>query len=200
MSDNTTPTRPTRRDTIKYGSAVVSGGLLAGCTGEADPEQEAEPQQEADTEPTDDSYTVSMPPMGDVEFDAVPQSYMSYRVTHADMGIALGVGDRLKAVYKIDQYPFEFYDELPDVEIGVESLSEMELNEDYSVDKEWFYEQNVDVHLMDPEYMSQWLLTPEDVEEISRNVGPFFGHYARRRIGEERDYPFLSLYEIFEKV
>ena len=28
---------PTRRDTIKYGGAVVGGGLLAGCTGDSDP-------------------------------------------------------------------------------------------------------------------------------------------------------------------
>ncbi len=197
-TDETVHEAPTRRDTIKYGGAVVGGGLLAGCTGGSSSEQQADTES-ADEDSTD-PYTVSMPPMGEIEFDAVPQSYMSYRVTHADMGVALGVGDRLKAVYRVDQFPLEFYDELPGVDIDADSLSEMEVNDDYEADKEWFYEMDVDVHLMDPEYMSQWLLTSDDVEEISQNISPFFGHYARRRIGEERDYPFLSLYEIFEEI
>lgn len=189
-----TTTGPTRRDTLKYGAAI-GGAALAGCSDLADRNEGAETAGHGNG-----SYTVTMPPMGDVEFDSVPQSYMSYRVTHADMGVALGVGDRLKAVYNIGQYPFEFYDELPGVDVDVDSLSEIEVNEDYEADKEWFYEIDCDVHLMDPEYMSQWLLSPEDVDEIAQNIGPFFGHYARRRIGEERDYPFLSLYEIFENV
>ena len=34
--DSATHEAPTRRDTIKYGGAVVGGGLLAGCTGDLD--------------------------------------------------------------------------------------------------------------------------------------------------------------------
>ncbi|MDS0261209.1 ABC transporter substrate-binding protein [Haloarcula sp. S1CR25-12] len=184
----------TRRDTLKYGATAAASLGLAGCSDLAG-------QSGGDGTPTGTGpYTVSMPPMGEVEFDGVPETYMSYRVTHADIGVALGVGDRLQAVYKTSQYPFEFYDELPGVDVDGESLAEIEVNSDYEADKEWFYEMDCDVHLMDPEYMSQWLLTPEDVDELSEKVGPFFGHYARRRVGEQRDYPFLSLYEIFEKV
>jgi len=36
MMDNTSRKAPTHRDTIKYGSAVVTGGLLAGCAGQSD--------------------------------------------------------------------------------------------------------------------------------------------------------------------
>lgn len=193
--DETKRGESTRREFVTYGGTTVGGVLLAGCS-----ELAGQDDSGSTGETGEGSYSVTMPPMGTVEFDSVPQSYMSYRVTHADMGVALGVGDRLKAVYNIGQYPFEFYDELPGVDIDVDSLSEIEVNSDYEADKEWFYEMNCDVHLMDPEYMSQWLLTPDDVDEIAQSIGPFFGHYARRRVGEERDYPFLSLYDIFERV
>jgi len=36
MTDNTSRKASTRRDTIKYGGAVITGGLLAGCAGQGD--------------------------------------------------------------------------------------------------------------------------------------------------------------------
>ena len=66
MSDNDTNTTeaPTRRDTIKYGGAVVGGGLLAGCAGQSD----------SQTNAGEESYSVTMKPHGATTFSEVPES------------------------------------------------------------------------------------------------------------------------------
>ena len=44
MTDDVTEYEaPTRRDYVKYGGAVVGGGLLAGCTGDSPPPTTAPP-------------------------------------------------------------------------------------------------------------------------------------------------------------
>lgn len=85
MSDNDTGetirhAAPTRRDYVKYGGAVVGGGLLAGCAGdsssdrvETDTSTPTETTREETETPEDTSYSVTMEPVGTVEFDAVPE-------------------------------------------------------------------------------------------------------------------------------
>jgi iron complex transport system substrate-binding protein len=64
----------TRRDYIRYGGAVAGGGLLAGCTDDSGPAaSETATATETET-PTNDSYSVTMEPVGTVEFESVPET------------------------------------------------------------------------------------------------------------------------------
>jgi iron complex transport system substrate-binding protein len=204
--DNGGDEAPTRRDYMKYGGAVVGGTLLAGCSGQSDsggtPEATAtDTATKTETEnstPEDESYSVTIPPIGEVEFDSVPESYASMRAFHGEMGIALGQADKFQAVSSPDQLPYWMYDEL-----GVETPTADDLeaipSQNSTFDEEWFYEADLDVHLIDP-IGAAWAFEGVDWERIAEEVGPFFGHYARGQVGYSRDYPFLSLYEIFGKV
>jgi iron complex transport system substrate-binding protein len=211
---------PTRRDTIKYGGVVIGGGLLAGCTGQSGPgsgetedptetnlptetsTDEAATAAETDTEtstPEDESYSVTIPPIGTVEFDSVPESYCSMRAFHGEMGIALGQADKFQAVASPDQLPHWMYNELGIETPGADELEAIPSLENYSFDEEWFYEADLDVHLMDP-VGAAWAFESVDWERVAENVGPFVGHYSRTIKGTTRDYPYLGLYETFGKV
>jgi iron complex transport system substrate-binding protein len=61
---------------------------------------------------------------------------------------------------------------------------------------------DVDVHVADPNFLlnrGKW--AQSDVDEIAENVGPFFGNsiFSTGYTWHE-DYPYLSLYEAFEKL
>ena len=97
MTDNTRRNGPTRRATIKYGGTVVSGGLLAGCTGGS---EESTPE----TDPTtNESYSVTMEPMGTVEFDDPPEEFHRHlgeyrqRLSRHSTG-SINVADVMKGV------------------------------------------------------------------------------------------------------
>jgi iron complex transport system substrate-binding protein len=105
--DTDTTEAPTRRDTIKYGGAIVGGGLLAGCSSQSDggstsTETSAE-ETSTPTETEDTSYSVEMAPMGRVSFEAVPESWVPYGGDYADMGVALGHGDGLTRVGNVSE-------------------------------------------------------------------------------------------------
>jgi iron complex transport system substrate-binding protein len=87
---------PTRRDYVKYGGTVIGGGLVAGCTGRSDSGStpESTSTETSDTTETDASWTATMPPVGEVEFDAVPQSLFDSEGFVADVVTALGHGRR----------------------------------------------------------------------------------------------------------
>jgi iron complex transport system substrate-binding protein len=183
---------PTRRDTLRYGGAVAVGGLLAGCTGSDDPKSEP-----TETEPSE--YTVSMAPMGEVTFDSVPEDWMAYFSTYGDMAIALGQLDGLGGLIFTDNWPMEFFDALPDVEVSFEDIPQ--LMSESGIDKESFYEMDCDVHLFDPNFIKllddNW--ADEDFEEVAENIGPIFGNSIRRRGDDWHDYQYYSLYGAFEK-
>ena len=79
----TLPT-PSRCDYLRGGGALVAGSLLAGCSGDG---SNANSEKTSDKGTTDEGtstgsgktttdggpYSVSMAPMGDVEFDSVPE-------------------------------------------------------------------------------------------------------------------------------
>ncbi len=80
--DTTRYEAPTRRDYIKYGGGIVGSGLLAGCSGGdpgsttpgTTPADETESATTSRTSPqTEQSYSVTMAPMGEVSFDAVSE-------------------------------------------------------------------------------------------------------------------------------
>jgi len=182
---------PTRRDTIKYGSAVAAGGLLAGCIGETEPAEESEGNDDTD------AYTVEMAPMGEVSFESVPEQWAAYDGGYADMAVALGQADGLTGVGGADRYYTNVYDELPGVSVDRETI---EANPEVRT-KEEFYELDSDLHLYDPGMLRNWFdWSDADVEEIQSNVAPFLGNLIFRRSDEWHDYRYYTLYEAFEKV
>jgi iron complex transport system substrate-binding protein len=94
------------------------------------------------------------------------------------------------------------YDEFPGVSTpDVDSIESVPYNEDYSVDKEWFYEMDCDLHIIGPQYLTGWALSEEDIKELQTNVAPFFFQYGRGpEFAEEQGFNFLGLYPIFEKI
>jgi len=228
MSDDDTNTTeaPTRRDYMKYGGTVIGGGLLAGCTGDSSPGSDAAPEPpeteppsgtatatdadtgtEAATEtatPEDTSYSVTMAPMGEVEFESVPETAAIYDAVWADHLVALGQQDRIVSLGWPDRYFTGFYDELPGVSFDTSDLPGMWSD---GLPKELFYELDADVHHLDP---CRWLSFDSgwdrgDFDEIEGNVGPFFANrfsraHSQPPAGECRDaYRYYTLWELAEK-
>jgi len=212
MSNNdTTSDARTRRDYLKYGSAVISGGLLAGCTGDADSQSNpastdsdtltATETSDATPTPTAaDPYTVTMEPMGEVTFESVPEQWMAYFSTYGDMAIALGQLDGLTGLIYTENWPMEFFDAIPDVDVTFDDIPQ--LMGDGGIDKEAFYEMDSDVHLFDPNFVQvlddTW--TDADFTEITTNIGSIIGNSIRRRTDNWHDYRYYSLYEAFELI
>ncbi|WP_226482832.1 ABC transporter substrate-binding protein [Natrinema amylolyticum] len=191
MRDDTDSTTdvPTRRDALKYGGTVIGGGLLAGCTG--DPGTES-------ADDTSGSYSVTMEPVGTVEFDGVPETWVPYTGDYADMGVALGQSDGLSAIGVSDRFGIHLYEELPGVSVDEGDLTELYQD---GTGKEVFYELESDVHLIDPNFMVnrlQW--SQADVDEIRDTVAPFVGNTIFSRVYDWHDYADYTMYEAFEKV
>ncbi|AFK19398.1 ABC transporter substrate-binding protein [Haloferax mediterranei ATCC 33500] len=202
-------TEPTRREYLKYGGAVVGGGLFAGCLGDdgadSTPTESNSPSTSTETETTDtetttedSSYSVTMEPVGEVPFDQVPEKWFSFTGDYADMGVALGQADGLQAVGIRQRFATWYYNELPGVSVDREGLTQLWQD---GTDKELFYELDADVHIIDPNFMInriQW--TQEDIDEISENVGPFLGNTIFSGSYSWHDYTKYSMYEAFEKL
>ena len=204
-------THPTRRDYVKYGGALVGGGLLAGCTGATETSDQpttdgsAGTTTETETEtPADGSYTVSMSPVGDVEFESVPESVFTRLTHHADMAFALGRGDAVNAMHAPDYYDAlwnQFVERLPGV-----TLDWTGLYSSWDVSKEKLYELDSDVHLADPASVLQlgtW--STADLDEVDDNIGPWFGNsFSARHQTPPADWPgeyeYYGLWEQFETV
>jgi ABC-type Fe3+-hydroxamate transport system substrate-binding protein len=226
MSDNDTNTTdaPTRRDYLKYGGAVVGGGLLAGCTGQSDGESTpgktsteattTEPttsQGEATTTdsqtatPEGGTYSVTMSPVGEVEFDEPPTSIFTRLTHHAGMAFALGRGDDVNAVNGPAYYDAtwkQFTERLPGV-----SVDWSDAYASWEPSKEQLYELDSDVHLADPAWvvqLDQWDM--DDIEEVNENIAPWFGNSlsdTHKRPTDEwtgGDYEYYTLWEQFERV
>ncbi|WP_135828087.1 ABC transporter substrate-binding protein [Halorussus halobius] len=212
--DASTHETPTRRDLVKAGGTLVGGGLLAGCTGGDSESTATESAASTDattgtpatttTTTTDSSYTVTMSPMGDVEFDDVPESIFT-RLTHlAGMAFALGRGDDVNAMHAPAYYDALWNQFTPRLD-GV-TLDWTGLYSSWEPDKERLYELDSDVHLADPASvlaLDSWDMA--DVEEIRTKVGPWFGNHLSDTHSEppsdwEGEYEYYGLWEMFERV
>jgi iron complex transport system substrate-binding protein len=205
MSDDDTNTTgaPTRRDYVKYGGAVVGGALVAGCTGDQSDQgmstetttTDTETATEAATETTTEStaYEVCMEPTGCAQFEAVPERWYSLTGPWADMAVALGQADGATAMLNAPTFYFDAIDV---------SMPESVVTEWGALSKkEAFYEFDSDVHFVDPNTLMGWTeFKQEDIDEIEREVGPFFGvRLARFQADYQKNYPRYSLYDGFEK-
>jgi iron complex transport system substrate-binding protein len=201
---------PTRRDYLKYSAAVVTGGMLAGCTTESDGATTTDTTPDTTTDTTSttettksqkaDSYSVTMEPMGSVEFDAVPETWLPYGGDYADMGVALGQADGMLGIGQAGEYYTDVYDELPGVDVDEERIAANDLVE-AEMSKELFYELDSDVHVIDTEMLHHWFdWSDSDVSEVRSRVGPFLGNMIFRRSDDWHDHRFYTLYQAFEKM
>jgi len=208
--DSTACQRPTRRDIVTSGGALALGGLFAGCL--SDSGQESSAAESNDT-PTDtgaggtetapatsnEAYSVTMEPVGTVEFDSVPETIAPFTADYIDMLVALGHGDAVQSIWYRGRYKTLHYEELDGVSIDLDGLTQL-WND--GVSKEPFYEMDADLHLIDPNALIDWLgaWDQSDLTEIRENVAPFIGNLIFRQTDDWHDYRYYSLYEAFEKV
>lgn len=203
----TTDSGRTRRDYVRYGGAILGGSLLAGCAGDSESKTtstttttDTTSSSDGPTDTEDESYSVSMAPAGKVTFESVPGKWVAYGGGYADMGVALGKADGMTGIGGADRYYTGFYDELPGVSVDRQKLENNDIGE-AGMGKELFYELDSDVHIMDPGMLVNWFdWSEKDVEEITKNVGPFVGNLIFRREDEWHDHRYYTLYEAFEKV
>ena len=210
---------PTRRDYMKYGGAVIGGGLLAGCTGDSGGESgsgttetttgtETAPETEGEEETTgtettteDASYSVTMSPVGTVEFDSVPETAVTFDDVWIDHMVSLGQGDKLVAKAREGEFFGEYYEQLSGVSFESEDVEAIWGGE--SIDKEVLYEADADVHHIDPIRAMEHLgFDEDDVEEVESNISPFFANrFSRSHNAPESatDYQYYTLWELAEK-
>ncbi|GAA0658339.1 ABC transporter substrate-binding protein [Salarchaeum japonicum] len=204
-------TDATRRDYLKTGTGLLAAGLVAGCSSDSGDDTTATTTTEGTTGTTTENttasefpYTVSMAPMGDVEFEAVPETIFT-RLTHlAGMAFALGRGNDVNAMHAPAYYDAlwnQFTPRLPGVELDWTGLYSS-----WNVTKEKLYSLDSDVHLADPASvlaLDSWDMA--DIEEIATNISPWFGnHYSHRHTEPPAayadSYEYYTLWEQFEKV
>ncbi|WP_231187145.1 ABC transporter substrate-binding protein [Haladaptatus sp. DYF46] len=214
--DEDTPRSDTlpRREYIRYGGVIVGGGLLAGCASDSGTDASGTETTTGSGSETDDgtgttsddetttesdgSYTVSMEPVGDVEFESVPERWSNPGgPAYLDMAIALGKQDGLAAT-GFGLFPTVAF-EATGVPIDVDPDEVPVIWQDGGFDKEVFYEADSDVHLADPNYLKAYGMSQGDIDEVAENVGPFFGAYSAREYDWNGDY-MVSLYDLFDKV
>jgi iron complex transport system substrate-binding protein len=184
----------TRRRFLTAGVGVALGSVaLAGCTGDAAPTNE-----NADGS---DPYEVSMAPAGTVEFESVPETWSTYFPGYAEMGIALGQADGLTAIGNSARFHTDQFDELDGVSVEKDDLTT--LIGKSGIDRELYFELDNDVHLTDPRWLTKndfFGLESADLEQITSQVGPFFGNAIFRRTDGWHDYRYYTMYEAFETV
>jgi iron complex transport system substrate-binding protein len=194
---------PSRRSVL---SALATGAVAAtaGC-GQASPATETTDSRTAtDTATrtrtaTDTATEACLEPVGCLSFDAPPERWVANAGIYCDMGVALGLTDRLVAIGSPRRFYTGYYDELPGVSLNKSEY--LALSRGTRMPKESFYAADADVHLIDPVWLRNtfgW--TERDVEEIATNVGPFFGNYIRERQDAWHDYRYYTLWEAFEQV
>jgi len=163
------------------------------------PTSDTTTETDATTDAENGSYAVSMPPVGEVTFDAVPETWVANNGSWADMGIALG-RDPPKAVWLTERYHTRYYEAIDGVSVDKSDMVSL-----YSdgVSKELFYELDGDVHVMDPNFLTNRYKGWErsDIEEITEQIAPLFGNSVfSTGYPWHESYPYLSLYEAFERL
>ncbi len=181
----------TRRNVLRTGGALAGVSALAGCISD---------DGDGGGNGGDGPYTVSMPPVGEVEFDSVPEAWAANNGTWGDMGIALGQ-DPPEAVYLDDRFHVHHYDDVPGVSVDIDDVDSL-WGDELTVEEFLELSDEVDVFVMDPNFIigrtDHW--SEDDIDQIERTGTPFFGNSIFSRGYEFHDYDYLTLYEAFGKL
>ncbi len=185
-----------RRAFVATGIAAGSA-TVAGCIGGTDSGSTSD----------GDSYTVSMAPMGEVEFDSVPEDAFVCYPQYADMAVALGHGDAVNALFAPDMSGTTmntYYDRLEGVSFEWEGL-ENPLKD--GLNEERLYALDSDVHFLDPSYPvknnDDW--DASTIDDVADRIGPWFGNFHSGVHSEPASayadsYEYYTLWELFERV
>jgi len=150
-------------------------------------------------------YSLTMSPMGEVRFAHVPKRVVTLDANYNDMLAALGEGSKLVATGYQNNFYEGFYGQLNGVrpDIDPRRLAFLSSGGGGMFDKELLYSLHADVHHIDPLQLAAsrgW--SESDVQEIARNVGPFFANrYSRDNSYKGKEpYQYYSLWELSAKV
>jgi len=201
----------TRRTYLTYGGTLASSALLAGCLGgsgsdgggdtaTATPTGSADQSIATETTEDDGPYSVTMSPVGTVEFDTVPADIFTVFAQYADMAVALGRGDAVNALYVPEMSGTtmnHYYHHLDGVSFDWEGLHDPLVD---GLSKERLYELDSDVHLADPAWAStQQNWDRGDVDEVGTQVAPWFGNfYSGTQTSPPEGYPEYEYYDLWE--
>ena len=221
--ESNTNEAPTRRECVKYGGAVIGGGLLAGCasrsgsdsgstptetsTGDDSIKTATDAETESETTTENGSYSATMPPMGELTLEEPPSTWIGGLGFTADVLTALGQADGAVGMADPRFWYQGFYAFLD----GVTAPAAEELNqfttEDRDTDLEVLYELDPDLMAVDPNpIIAVYGLDKGGAAEIQENVAPWFGNESRRKRFDGwtywpggEPYPYLSLPEYIPK-
>jgi ABC-type Fe3+-hydroxamate transport system substrate-binding protein len=153
----------------------------------------------------DKPYSVTMSPVGTVTFQRPPERIVTQDANYNDMLVAVNRDDKLLATGYQNNFYDGFYRQLPAVDFSLnpKTLIYLSAASGNMFDKELLYQLRADIHHIDPLQLAQsrsW--SKADVEEIARNVGPFFANrYSRENIYEgDEPYRFYNVWELADKV
>jgi len=145
------------------------------------------------------AYEACMEPVGCLSFEEPPETWVANAGIYCDIGVALGLTDRLAAIGSPRRYYTGYYEELPGVSLDKRQYPV--LSRGTRMPKESFYAADADLHVIDPVWMvNTFGWTEADVEEIATNVGPFFGNYIREQQDAWHTYGYPTLSEAFGNV
>ena len=150
-------------------------------------------------------YDVSMSPMGTVHFTNVPHRIVTQDANYNDMLYALRQEAGLIATGYSNNIYGGFYAQVPGATSVVDyaTITFLSAGSGNLFDKELLYRLHADVHHIDPVQLASirgW--SKADVEEIARNVGPFFANrFSRENNYSGKDpYTYYTAFELAEKV
>jgi len=143
----------TRRNYLAGGGLLLGTSIVAGCSshGGERPSTATSGGEEAGTSTPSDggSYVASLSPVGEVEFDSVPENVFTMYNQYADMLVALNHGDAVNSMFVPDMAGpsmDHYYERLSGVSFDWNGLP----NPYDNFSKELFYSLGSDVHFLDP--------------------------------------------------
>ncbi|MBN2711171.1 MAG: ABC transporter substrate-binding protein [Planctomycetes bacterium] len=150
-------------------------------------------------------YSVTMSPIGTVTFQHPPERVVTQDANYNDMLVAAGSDDKLIAAGYQNNFFDGFYKQLKGAKITIDpaKLTFLSGGNGNMFDKELLYKLDADIHHIDPLQLSRsrsW--TQADIDEISKNVGPFFANrYSRENIYDgDEPYEFYDVWQLADKV
>ena len=200
------PHTPQLRATLRWalllgsiGLGLVFAAVLWLSSGDAPPA--ADVVTDAPTCLGDDPHVVSLSPVGDVCFPQVPRRVVTLDAHYNDALVTFAQDDKLVATGFEGNLYDGFYDALPGVESRIDAEALPYVGP--GLDKEALYALKADVHHIDPERLlrgGRW--KREDIDEIARNVGPFFANRFSRTHGYKgaEPYTYYTAWELAERV